>query len=85
VARSITTATAQRRSHEPLYEADPRTGESIEVFYADAGLAKSLGSSTGWYWWTCRIGSVPDCSPKGPFATSYLAYRDAASPWFVED
>ena len=76
MARSITTATAHR---------DPRTGDSIEVFYADAVLARSFGARAGWFWWMCRAGLLPDRSPKGPFATSYLAYRNAVSRWFVED
>jgi hypothetical protein len=28
----------------PLYEHDSRTGASVEVFYADRGLAKSFGT-----------------------------------------
>jgi hypothetical protein len=30
-------------------------------------------------------GSLPDRVPKGPFATSYLAYRDAARRWLLEE
>jgi hypothetical protein len=49
VARAIIATPAQRPSHDPLYEADPRTGDSIEIFYADKVLAKSLGGRTSWY------------------------------------
>ena len=77
MARSI--SSAQARRHEPIYEADPQTGDSIEIFHADEVLAKSLGDRTGWYWWTCRAGTLPDLPPTGPFATSYLAYRNAVS------
>jgi hypothetical protein len=83
VARCI--SSAQARRYEPVYDVDPHTGDNIEIFYADEVLAKSLGGRTGWYWWTCMAGSLPDRMPKGPFATSYLAYRDAASQWLVED
>jgi hypothetical protein len=54
------------------------------IFYADEVLAKSLSGRTGWYWWTCRVGRLPDLLPKGPFASSYLAYRDTASRRFVD-
>ena len=83
--RSITAATGQRSSHEPLYDLDTRTGDSIEVFHADAVLASSFGARTGWFWWMCRAGLLPDRPPKGPFATSYLAYCNAVSPRFFED
>ena len=80
MAWSITTTAAERSSHE----LDPRTGNSVEIFYADAGLTKSLGGRTGWFWWTCRVGSLPSCSPMGPFAISYLAYGDAARQSMLE-
>jgi hypothetical protein len=77
MARGISSAQARRSLYEPIYELDPRTGDSIEIFYADDVLAKSLGGRTGWYWWACRVGRLPDLPPKGPFATGYLAYRNA--------
>jgi hypothetical protein len=62
---------------EPIYDADPRTGASIEVFYADRALAMSFESlRAGFFHWSCKPGSLPD-APTGPFATSYSAYRDA--------
>jgi len=69
---------------EPLYDIDPRTGTSIQVFYADRVLAQSFGTSgPGWFWWTCRPECLPDVLPVGPFVNSYLAYaaarRDSAS------
>ncbi len=62
---------------EPLYDLDPHTGAPIEVFYADRVLATSFGRGTGWFWWICKSGFLPDREPTGPFATSYGAYRDA--------
>jgi hypothetical protein len=82
VARSISSATVRRPFHEPLYDVDPRTGDSIEIFYADEVLAKSFGTRAGYFWWRCQPRFLPDCPPKGPFAISYLAYRHAASRWF---
>jgi hypothetical protein len=67
----------RRPRYEPLYDVDPRTGSTIEVFYADRALAKSFGlKGAGWFWWTCRLGCLPGRA-IGPFATSYSAYRDA--------
>jgi hypothetical protein len=63
---------------EPLYDIDRRSGAIIEVFYADAGLARSFGQrSAGWFWWTSQPGRMPAALPAGPFATKYLAYRRA--------
>ena len=71
---------ATRPQFEPLYDIDPRTGATIEVFFGDRPLAQSFGAGgAGWFWWTCRSGCLPDEPPIGPFATSYLAYRDASA------
>jgi hypothetical protein len=78
MARAIVTARAARRAaYEPLYDIDPHTGASIEVFYADRVLAESFGTRAGWFWWACQHGRLPDDPPIGPFATSYTAYRNA--------
>jgi len=69
----------QRARHEPLFDAHPRTGASIEVFYADRGLETFGRGRSGWFWWSRRRGFAPDGLPTGPFATSYAAYRHAMS------
>jgi hypothetical protein len=81
MARAIVTSHRTRRpQYEPLYDVCPKTGATIEVFYADRVLAQSFGANgAGWFWWTCRAGSLPDVPPIGPFASSYLAYRDAVT------
>jgi hypothetical protein len=67
----------RRCRSEPLYDLDPQTGATIEVFYANPALAKSLGmGGAGWCWWTCQSGGLPGRA-IGSFATSYRAYRDA--------
>jgi hypothetical protein len=76
MARAIV-ATEQRAAFEPLYDIDPRTGASIEVFYCDGTLARAFGGEPGWYWWGCYAGCLPDSDAVGPFATSYLALMDA--------
>jgi hypothetical protein len=67
----------QDARHEPLYDIDPRTGASIEVFYADRALETFGRCGAGWFWWSRRCGCSPDSLPTGPFATSYAAYRHA--------
>ena len=64
-------------SYEPLYDKDPRSGATIEVFWADTVLARSFGTRAGWFSWSCQPGALPDDVPRGPFPTSYTAYRDA--------
>jgi hypothetical protein len=68
----------QALQHEPLYDINPRTGISFEVFYADQRLETFGRVGAGWFWWPRRRrGSSPDGSPTGPFATRYSAYRHA--------
>lgn len=67
----------KRAAFEPLYDFDWQTGATIEVFFADDVLAKSFGTSPGWFWWTCECGCLPEGPPTGPFGTSYTAYRSA--------
>jgi hypothetical protein len=78
MARAVITAQPERRAaYEPLYDIDPHTGASIEIFHADGVLAASFGRRAGWYWWSCLPGCLPHTAPHGPFATSYGAFRDA--------
>jgi hypothetical protein len=67
----------QRAGREPLFEVDPRTGASIEVFYANRALETFGRSGAGWFWWLRRRGYPPEGQATGPFATSYSAYRHA--------
>jgi hypothetical protein len=76
VARVLISDPKRRAAFEPLYEIDPRSGASIEGFYADRVLAGSFGTRPGWYWGTCQRGFLPDGPPTGPFTSSYAAYRD---------
>ena len=78
MARAVTSGVKRCGAYEPLYDINPLIGDSIEVFYADDELAKSFDAHTGWFWWTCRCGSVPNGPPTGPFATSCGAYRNVA-------
>jgi len=73
----VTLNTKQCARHEPLYDIDPQTGASIEVFYADRALETFGRRGAGWFWWSRRRGFSPEGSPICPFATSYAAYRHA--------
>jgi hypothetical protein len=79
MARAVICDPKRHTAYEPLYDLDPQTGASVEIFYADPAVARSFGTSeAGWYWWTCQNGSVPEGKPSGPFGTSYTAYRNFA-------
>ena len=67
----------QCAAHKPLYDIDPRTGASIEVFYADCALETFGRGGAGWFWWSRRRGLSRDGPATGPFSTSYAAYRHA--------
>jgi len=69
----------QSATHEPLYDIDPQTGATIEVFYADHTLETFCRCGAGWFWWQRRRGCSPGSVPAGPFATSYAAYRHAVN------
>jgi hypothetical protein len=66
---------AQHTRHEPLYDVHPRTGISIEVFYADRALETFGRGGAGWFWWLRRRGYVPSGPPTGPLrrATQRIA------------
>jgi len=69
-----------RCAHDPIYEIDPQTGATIEVFYWDRALETFGRGGAGWFWWPRRRGCSPDGPATGPFATTYRAYRDALYP-----
>jgi hypothetical protein len=62
---------------DPLHDVDWINGRSVEVFYADEKLAREFGGSTGWYWWSCYPGCLPEGDAFGPFSSSYRALKDA--------
>jgi hypothetical protein len=68
---------AQAQKYEPLYDINPETGVSFEVFYSDRTLETFGRGGAGWFWWPRLRGFAPDGSAVGPFATSYAAYRHA--------
>jgi hypothetical protein len=73
----VTSSTRQRAAHEPLYDIDPLTGISIEVFYSDRTLETFGRGGAGWFWCSRQRGFSPGGPATGPFSTSYAAYRHA--------
>jgi hypothetical protein len=69
--------TPNPKQRAPLYDINPATGASIEVFYADRTLETFGRGGAGWFWWPRRRGCSPNGPATGPFATSYSAYRHA--------
>jgi len=72
---NLLACSAERESRRcALYEIDPRTGATIEIFYADALAARSFGArGAGWYW---RERGSPNVA-SGPFVVCLDAYRNA--------
>ena len=66
----MTSKLEQRAAHEPLYDIDPQTGVSIEVFYAHRALETFSRRGAGWFWRARRRGFSPDGPTTGPFPTS---------------
>jgi hypothetical protein len=62
---------------EPLYDINPQTGVSIEVFYADQHWKVSAGVALVGFGGARRRGFSPDGPATGPFVTSYAAYHHA--------
>jgi len=73
----VSSITKQRAPHEPLYEINPFSRISIEVFYSDHTLETFGRRGAGWFWWHRWRGHSPEGPPTGPFPTSYSAYRHA--------
>jgi hypothetical protein len=64
-------------AHQPLFDTNPHTGATIEVFYADRALETFGWQGAGWFWCARRRGYSATGPATGPFPTSYAAYLDA--------
>ena len=60
-------------SHVCKLEPSAATGELECPVLDDCGACPG----TGWYWWTCFPGCLPDGDPNGPFDSEALAMADA--------
>jgi hypothetical protein len=71
--------TMSSHRHEPLFDIDPVTGASIEIFWADATLATFGRVGAGWWWHPRQRGFAPTGLAYGPFPTCYSAFRYAVN------
>jgi hypothetical protein len=73
------TMSSDRRHHkyEPLFDTHPVTGVRVEILYADRTLESFGRRGAGYFWCPRRRAFAPDGPARGPFPTSYAAYRDA--------
>lgn len=68
---------------DPDRESNPFALPDVEVFYVDETDASVFVddddqfTGTGWYYWFCFPGCLPDSGPIGPFATEAEALADA--------
>jgi hypothetical protein len=46
---------------------------SFEAFYLDSETGEPIVS--GWYWWACFPGCLPDGEPDGPYPTEREAIQ----------
>lgn len=73
--------------YHPFHDEEGETYGSFEVFWHDAKDTEEgdvwhdeygdIWADSGWYWWACFPGCLPDGEPAGPFARSDLAFYDA--------
>jgi hypothetical protein len=70
-------SSVQSQKYEPIFDVDPLTGTSIEVFYADRTLETFGRGGAGWFWHARRRGFASAGTARGPFPTSYSAFHDA--------
>lgn len=82
----ITKAEPQKQMQtysDPARESNQTALPDVEVWYHDAASTDCLIDPdgdplpSGWYWWTCFPGCLPDGLPNGPFETEADAIADA--------
>ena len=50
----------------------------IETFYVDENELEEFDvSNSGWYWWSCLPGCMPDSDPNGPHESELDAINEA--------
>lgn len=67
---------------DPEREVDPYALPDIEVFWVEADIASENNCgvvtevTSGWYYWSCMPGCLPDSEANGPFCSEELAVLD---------
>jgi hypothetical protein len=75
----VTTSTTDCRRREAIFDFHPVTGATFEVFWADTSLETFGRGGSGWFWWMRGRGFAPTGPARGPFPSSYSAYRHAVN------
>ncbi len=76
----------------PSWEADPEILTDVETFYRTVDENREFDNldgagfpmPTGWYYWYCIMGCLPDSEPFGPFETEALAIEDAQNSFLID-
>ena len=61
---------------DPSREQEQHALPNAEAFFVTASQSCLFGDTTGWYWWACMPGCLPDGDPIGPFNTQQAAIDD---------
>ncbi len=65
-------------SYQQFLDDDGNTYGSFETWEHDAENTSAANDMpSGWYWWACFPGCLPDSEPNGPFATEAEAISNA--------
>lgn len=67
--------------------------DSVEVFWhdqedteeGDCWTWDGEPAPSGWYYWACQLGCIPDGDPIGPFQTEGDAWSEAEEWWGPEE
>ena len=62
---------------DPARANDPHALPDVEVCYVTAAESIEFVSHTGWYYWFCFPGCLPDSDLIGPFETEAAAVAAA--------
>jgi hypothetical protein len=69
---------------DPSRENDPHALPDVEVFYCKDQYVYDGLRESGWYYWFCFPGCLPDSDPLGPFKTEKDAVMDMYEHYSTE-
>lgn len=82
---------SEKAGYHSFHDEDGQEYGSFEIFWHDEDGETTYGNDepapSGWYWYSCFPGCLPDGDPSGPFDTSREALEDADewNPEFDEE
>ena len=62
---------------EPWVPEEDRPATAEEVAAWQVSMRARADELSGWYWWVCQPGCLPDSDAHGPFPTYEAAWQDA--------